>query len=136
LSQQLRCRLKLDSNLLEEKLDLMATGASTQTHTQMLLDYPGVIWSVTATCVAEYAPSPHPGYNAAPIWVEPEDLARFENESGPEAPDECFSNAEATKTTVLGEIPPSDRKAAELIMSRMRIKQKMALAFDDSTTAE
>ena len=101
--------------MLEEKLDLMAAGASTQTHTQMLLDYPGAIGSVTATCVAEYAPRPHPGYNAALTQVEPEDLARFENEGGPEAPDKCFRNAEVTKTTVLGESPLATGRLPSLL---------------------
>ena len=63
---------------------LMQAGASTVTHTQTSA---GAVGSVTAICLTEGAPPPHPARRAALTHVEPEDLASFEGEGGLEAPE-------------------------------------------------
>ena len=65
----------------------METGASTLTHTQMLLDYAGAVGGVAAICLTDWEPHPHPRSSAALTRVESEDLARFEGEGGLEAPE-------------------------------------------------
>ena len=73
----------IDQHPVRGEADLMEAGASTPIHTQMLLDYTGAVGTVTAICLDERAPNPHPEYNAALNPVEPEDLTRFEGEGGP-----------------------------------------------------
>jgi hypothetical protein len=55
---------------------------------QVLLDYVGLVGSVTETNVNERSPRLRPGCRVALTIMELEDLARFEGEGGLEAPED------------------------------------------------
>lgn len=65
----------------------MEAGTSAVTQTQVPVAYAGAVGRLPAICLTERAPHPQPGYRPAVARVEAEDLARFEGEGGPEAPE-------------------------------------------------